>query len=265
VIIAQITDTHIRRKGKLLHHMVNPSKRLRRAVERINSLDPLPDVVLATGDLTDNGKRKEYQRLRDILAPLVPPLFVIPGNHDRREPMREAFGDHWYLPRMGPLQYVIEEYPVRLIGLDTMNDGEPHGILDEARLAWLDATLAAAPQRPTLIFMHHPPFKTGIKALDGLEFRGAQEFAKLVERNPQIQRIVCGHIHRAMEVRWHGTIACTALSTSHQFALELRTNHPLGIVLNRPGYAQHVWDDDTMVTHHCLVNERVRPVLSLSL
>ena len=253
MIIAQITDTHIRRKGKLLHHMVNPGKRLRKAIEQINNLDPKPDVVLATGDLTESGKRKEYKRLRELLEPLRIPLYVIPGNHDRRDVFREAFADQWYLPAYGPLQYAIEEYPVRLIALDTMNDGEAGGIMDEERLAWLDGKLAQAPNRPTLIFMHHPPFRTGIRALDALGFRGADEFGAIIRRNPQIERIICGHIHRAIEMRWNGTTICTALSTAHQFALELRSLHPLGIVLEPPGFALHIWGEGQMATHHCLV------------
>jgi 3',5'-cyclic-AMP phosphodiesterase len=254
VIIAQITDTHIRRKGKLLHHMVNPGKRLRKAIERLNTLDPLPDVLLATGDLTESGKRKEYKRLRELLAPLRIPLFVIPGNHDRREVMREAFADQWYLPAYGPMQYVIDEFPVRLIALDTMNDGEAGGVLDDERLGWLESKLAMEPKRPTLIFMHHPPFRTGIRALDALGFRGADEFGAIVARNPQIERIICGHIHRAVEMRWNGATVCTALSTAHQFALELRQMHPLGVVLQPPGYALHIWWDGEMQTHHCLVD-----------
>jgi len=254
VIIAQITDMHVRRKGKLLHHMFNPGKRLRRAVARLNRLNPRPDVVLATGDLTESGKRKEYKRLRDLLEPLEIPLFVIPGNHDRREAMRAAFADKAYLPAYGPLQYTIEQYPVRLIGLDTTQDGMQGGILDDDRLAWIETMLARAPAKPTLIFMHHPPFRTGIRAIDALGFQGSEAFGDIVERNPQIERIVCGHIHRAMEVRWHGTTVCTALSTAHQFALELREKQPVGFTREPPGFALHVWRDADIVTHHCLVD-----------
>ena len=235
--------------------MINPGKRLRRAVDRLNALEPRPDVVLATGDLTERGKRREYERLRKLLAPLEIPLFVIPGNHDRRESLRDAFADHWYMPATGPIHYAIDRYPVRLIGIDTMNDGDPGGILDDDRLDWLDRTLARAKDRPTLIFMHHPPFLTGIRALDALEFRGRDALGEIIGRNPQVDRIVCGHIHRAMELRWHGTMVCTALSTAHQFALELREKRPLGFVLEPPGFALHIWRDGQIVTHHCLVAE----------
>jgi Icc protein len=94
MLIAQITDTHIRPKGKLLHHMVHTARSLRRCVERLEALEPRPDVVIATGDLVDRGKSKEYRRLRKILERLTIPLFVIPGNHDDRDALRDAFRDH---------------------------------------------------------------------------------------------------------------------------------------------------------------------------
>ncbi|MBV8601158.1 MAG: phosphodiesterase, partial [Candidatus Eremiobacteraeota bacterium] len=196
-----------------------------------------------------------YKRLRQVLDRLEIPLYVVPGNHDRREPFRDAFFDHPYLPNFGPLQYVVDDYPVRLVGLDTTVDGEHGGVLDEDRLVWLDATLAEEPQKPTLIFMHHPPFRTGIRSMDALGFKGVEAFGEVVERNPQIERIVSGHIHRAMQVRWHGTIASTAPSTAYQFVLELRDRNPLGITREPPGFALHVWQDGRIVTHDCRVDD----------
>lgn len=259
MIIAQITDTHVKRKGKLLHHMINTAKRLRRAVALLNSMDPRPDVVLATGDLVEDGKRKEYKRLRKILDELAIPLFVIPGNHDRREAFREAFADCAYLPEQGPLHYAIDDYPVRLVGLDTTIEDDAGGSFDAFRLAWLDETLARAPQKPTLIFMHHPPFQTGIRVLDDLGFRGSEAFGAVVERHPQVERIVCGHIHRSMQVRWHGTVASTAASTAFQFVLELRSPDRIAIAREPPGFALHIWQDGRLVTHDCRVEDFRHP------
>jgi 3',5'-cyclic AMP phosphodiesterase CpdA len=254
VIIAQISDTHIKRKGKLIHHMINTAKYLRRAIERLNTLEPRPDVVLATGDLVESGDPREYKRLRKIFGELEIPLFVIPGNHDDREAFREAFSDQPYLPKFGPLQYVVEGLPVRLVALDTVAADDSAGELDEERLDWLSARLEETPSQPTLIFMHHPPFKTGIKAMD-LPFRGVEALGEIVERFPNVERLVSGHIHRPMQVRWHGTIACTAPSTAHQLVLELREKQPIGVTLQSPGYNLHVWNDGVMVTHECLVRD----------
>ena len=134
MLIAQITDTHIRPKGVLAMGRVDTAGYLARAVAHINALRPAPDVVLVTGDLVDAGMTEEYAHLRELLAPLAMPLYVIPGNHDLREPLREAFADRGYLPREGFLQYVVNDGPVRLIALDTLAEGASHGELCERRL-----------------------------------------------------------------------------------------------------------------------------------
>jgi hypothetical protein len=149
---------------------------------------------------------------------------LIPGNHDHRDVFLDAFTDHAYLPRPGApfAHYVIDEHPVRLVGLDTTIPGQHHGVLCDERLAWLDETLRGAPDRPTLIFMHHPPFRTGIRWVDAIGLHGGRKMEAIVACHAQVERVVCGHIHRPIQVAWGGTIACTAPSTSHaQVALTL--------------------------------------------
>jgi len=128
MLIAQITDPHIKARGKLAYKKVDTETNLRRVVSHVKDLDPKPDVVLITGDLTDFGRPEEYELFRSLIAPLGLPFYVIPGNHDTREGMRQAFTDHHYLPAEGDyLHYAIEEYPLRLIGLDTTVPGKPQG------------------------------------------------------------------------------------------------------------------------------------------
>src|SRR5262245_30732205 len=224
MIIAQMTDLHVVGRGQLCQGRVPTNAQLQAAVAHLNGLEPRPDVVLATGDLTDHGAPEEYDALREILAPLRAPLHLIPGNHDHRDVFLEAFADHAYLPRPGApfAHYALEDYPVRLVGLDTTVPGQHHGLLCDARLAWLDATLAAAPARPTLIFMHHPPFRTGIRWVDAVGLHGGRRMEAVVARHPQVEWVACGHIHRPIQVAWGGTVASTAPSTSHaQVALAL--------------------------------------------
>src|SRR6266550_4232694 len=124
--------------------------------------------IVAPGELLyGRVDTAEFQHLRTLLAPLAMPVFVIPGNHDAREPLRAAFAGDGYLPADGFLQFAIEDYPVRLVALDTLTPGEGGGLLCSTRLAWLDHVLASAPARPVLLMMHHPPFLTGIERMDG--------------------------------------------------------------------------------------------------
>ncbi|HYS18065.1 MAG TPA: phosphodiesterase [Candidatus Binatia bacterium] len=263
MIIAQITDMHIRPEGVLAYGRVDTAPYLARAVAHLLGLRPRPDVVLATGDLVDAGSPGEYRRLHDLLAPLPMPVYLIPGNHDNRDALAAAFTDHAYLPRAGRfMQYVVEDHPVRLVALDTLVPGQVGGLLCAERLGWLASRLSEAPTRPTVIFMHHPPFVTGIAHMDSHGLANAGEFAEVVRRHPQVERVVCGHLHRPIQVRVGGTLASTAPSTAHQVALDLEDDNPLTFIMEPPACQLHVWRPDTgLVSHTSYIGDFDGPYL----
>lgn len=251
MLIAQISDTHIRAGGKLSYRRVDSAQKLRDCVAHLNALDPRPDLVLFTGDLVDFGTDEEYALVGEILAPLAMPVYVIPGNHDDRGAMRRAFAGHDYLPKDGEfLHYVVAGYPVRLIALDTLIPGEQAGMLCDERLAWLAARLGEAPSQPTVIFMHHPPFLTGLVNMDWQNCRNGEALGALVERHRQVIRILCGHVHRAVTVHWHGVTASIAPSPSHSCVLDLRAEASHDLVLEPPACALHYWRDDAGLISH---------------
>jgi len=250
MLIAQLSDPHIGLPGQLLYGRVDTAAFLARAVQAVAALDPRPDAVILTGDLVDKGEPAEYAHLRELLAPLPVPIFAIPGNHDAREPFRDAFAATGYLPPDGFLHYAVEDRPLRLVALDTLIPGKGGGELCPERLDWLERTLAAAPDRPTMILMHHPPFSTGIDYMDRYALADPAAFAEIVARHPQIERITCGHLHRVIERRFAGTIAGTAPSTAHQFQLNLTPGASLRLMFEPPGYQLHLWrEGDGLVTH----------------
>ena len=264
MLVAQISDPHILAPGKFFHapakaappgadpgwSHIDTAACLGRAVAAINRLEPRPDVVVVTGDLVEHGSVVEYDHIRALLAPLAMPFFVIPGNHDSRGGLRAAFACDGYLPRAGFLHYAIEEYELRIVALDTHIEGEHPGELCAERLLWLDATLAMAQERPTLLLMHHPPFATGIAAMDRSGLRNPAAFAEIVSRHPQIERILCGHLHRAIDRRFAGTVAGTAPSTAHQVALDLDPGGALQFIFEPPGCQLHLWRHGAgLVTH----------------
>jgi 3',5'-cyclic-AMP phosphodiesterase len=260
MLIAQITDFHIRAPGKLAYRRVDTAAFLRRCVAQLMRLDPLPDIVLATGDLVDFGLPAEYRHLRELLAPLTMPVYLIPGNHDERGALRGEFSDHAYLPRDGEfLQYTVDAYPLRLIALDTVVPMEGGGILCERRLAWLAERLNDARDKPTVIIMHHPPFKTGIGHMDAVGLADTEALGHIVARHPQVERILCGHLHRSIQVRFHGTIASTCPSPAHQVALDLRPDAPSAFMLEPPGYQLHHWNGAQLVTHTACIGDFAGP------
>ncbi len=259
MLIAQITDTHISTPDSVNDRFFRTPEHLERAVVHLNRLAPRPDVVLATGDLVERGEPEEYARLRTILDHLAMPLYVIPGNHDSREHLTRAFADRGYLPREGFLHYTVEDWPVRLIGLDTHIPDQPGGRLCAERLAWLEARLHEAPARPTVVFMHHPPFATGIQAMDAMGLTGSDELAAVIGRHPQVERLLCGHVHRPMTRRFAGTIASTGPATAHQIALALAPARHLAVVMEPPACLLHLWlgAEAGLVSHLSVIgNER---------
>lgn len=242
MILAQVTDTHIATPGRGPLGGLDTAGRLAACVSRVAALDPPADAVALTGDLVDEGTDDEYAHLRALIAPLPMPVYLIPGNHDARAPMRRVFADHAYLPKDGPfLHYVVEDWPLRLVALDTLVPGAPGGALCEARLAWLEACLGEAPERPTAILMHHPPIETGIVHMDRMNCAGAEALGAVVARNPQVERILCGHVHRPIQVRWNGTVVSIAPSPAFQVALDLDPGAPACWTEEPPAFQVHVW------------------------
>ena len=251
MLLAQISDLHVTAKGTRLFDRIDTPAFLERAVAYLNALDPRPDFVIITGDLVDQGSAVEYAHLRDILRSLRIRSAVIPGNHDDRTNLRRAFGSDGYLPSDGEfLHFTIEDLPLRLIALDTVIPGKSGGILCRARLDWLAARLSERPEAPTVVAMHHPPFLTGVTEMDAINCDNNSALGAIVAGHPQIERIICGHVHRPMTVRWNRTVVTTAPGTAHQVALDLREGIPTAWIMEPPGCHLHYWRPDTgLVTH----------------
>ncbi|OED40786.1 phosphodiesterase [Chromatiales bacterium (ex Bugula neritina AB1)] len=251
MLIAQITDSHIKAKGKLAYQKVDTEKNLRRCVDHVRKLEPLPDIVLFTGDLTDFGRPEEYALFRQLLAPLEMPVYVIPGNHDTREGLRQAFTDHHYLPDQGTyINYTVEHYPLRLIGLDTTVPGRPEGNLCAERLSWLDRQLQLEPDKPTVLFMHHPPIKTGIEHMDVQNCGNGEALGDLLSKHRQVFQILCGHVHRPIHQQWRGVTVTIAPSASHYVALDLKKGSPADFNLEPPTVQLHQWRNDNSLISH---------------
>ena len=240
ILIAQISDLHIGEPGSLLYGRVDTAAALIRCVATLNALAPRPDLVVISGDLVDIPTAAAYAHLLQLLAPLQIPFVAVPGNHDSREMMRSAFPQSAF-PAEGPLNQLHPVGALDVVLLDSSVPGQPHGELDADTLQWLEAVLSGSDQRPALLFLHHPPFRTGIAQMDRQNLHNAAEFALLVERYPWVRLVASGHVHRAVATAFAGTVATICPPPSHAIALDLGGQLDLSFCAEPPALHLHTW------------------------
>jgi 3',5'-cyclic-AMP phosphodiesterase len=244
-VLAQLSDSHLR---------AGPdgdasAAALAATVAAVQALDRPPDAVLVSGDLVDSGEPEQYARVRELLAPLPMPLHVLVGNHDDRALLRQAFD----LPGRDdePIQHELRLGPLRLLCGDTVQLGTDAGCYPPERLAWLAGALAADRETPTIVALHHPPLPIGIGGLDDLGLPEVERaaLAALLAEHPQVQRVICGHVHRTVFGTVGGRPLMTCPSTYLQARLDLRVPGDIELRPETAGFALHAWLGDELVTH----------------
>lgn len=252
MILAHITDTHVRPRGLPAYRVVETNMLVERAVEALRALEPRPAALIVSGDLTDNGLVAEYEELARLLGRTGLPAYVVPGNHDRRENLKAVLAG---FPGVSDdpdfVQFVVDDHPVRLVFLDTVVPGAGHGELCDRRLAFLSDALARRPDQPTIVVMHHPPFRCGIAHMDAIRLLAGEEaFRRIIAGNPQVERILCGHHHRPIHLRYAGTVATCSPGVAHQVVLDLTAEGAAFFVMEPATFQLHQWIEGTgLVTH----------------
>lgn len=201
MLIAQLTDTHITVPENEIGDCYVKLEALRNCVSAINKLDTAPDVVIHTGDLVHNGSDEEYRLTKSIMDELRAPYFITPGNRDSVTALIKNFSLHPYQNAEAAFfQYATNLLGYRLVASDTSTENNNLGFLDFERLAHLDNLLNEQPERSTVIFMHHPPINLSNSEPLKHEYdsyRMVKNFSEIIDRNPQVVAILCGHIHRS--------------------------------------------------------------------
>lgn len=251
VVIAQFSDLHVTEAGRRNHYGVDTAAGLIRCIDHLNALDVAPDLLVASGDLVDAGKPAEYAQLRELLGRLQVPLCLMPGNHDLRAPLRQTFGDHDYLGNSGSIHYHRDVRGLRVIALDSVIEGRSEGDLDDAQLAWLDGLLQENPRQPALVFLHHPPVVTGFSRMDSIAVaaKSSERLGRIIAGHPQVRAVLCGHVHRNVQVSWHGAAVSVCPSTAFQARLKIGAGKFEASPQEPPAYQLHYWNGDTLATH----------------
>lgn len=241
--IIQLSDPHLMTPGGLLYGS-DPLARLEACLADIGKNHADAELVVISGDLTNDGERAAYAALRERLAQFSPPCRLMLGNHDDRALFLEMFPEA--VTERGFVQSVFDGSEGRLILLDTLDSGHVEGRLCAARLEWLDEMLREA-RGPALLFMHHPPFRIHMPVLDEVRLADADAFHEVLSRHGNVGHIFAGHVHRPIAGSWRGIPVSTLRSTNHQTALDFSQSWSLGH--EPPAYAVIFIDADGVIVH----------------
>ncbi len=243
-VLAQISDTHIRTDDDGA-----AARQLRRALDQARAYRA--DVILLTGDLVNDEREDEYAALAEIIADPPAPLFLMPGNHDDRSRIRDAFRQHRYLPRDGRLSFAINDFPVRVVAVDQIVPGETHGMLGDEHARWLDRTLRQDKRKPTIVALHHPPFLTHDLLFDRIGLLDANRFKSVISRHKHVARVICGHHHRFTIGQVAHAPVIVAPSTSWTYGLALLDGQQIAPkTTEEPGWVLHAWSKEAGFASH---------------
>lgn len=211
VLLVQITDSHLfaPAEGKLLG--MDTCESLQRVIDLVLAEQPRIDLMLATGDLSQDGSVASYLRFRELSARIAAPARWCPGNHDERAAMLEATrGTRLMEP-------VLELGGWRVIMLDTLVSGAVFGMLDGQQLELLDDTLRAAPERHHLVCLHHHPVAVGSRWMDSIGLQEPERLFEVLDRYSNVRALLWGHIHQEFDQSRNGVRLLASPSTGVQF------------------------------------------------
>ena len=260
MLMAQVTDIH------LGFDPDNPAefnrKRLDQALKMLCEMEPRPDMLLATGDLVDRGDQESYQRLEDAFSELPFPVHMCLGNHDLREPFLKQFPKT--ITADGFVQYEVDDGPLRLLFLDTLEEGRHGGAFCEVRAAWLEERLSEKQDKPTILVLHHPPVESGIDWMNTHpDEPWVARLADTVAGHYQVKGMITGHLHRNISTWWRNISLAICASTAPQVALDLNPIDPENpdgrnmIVADPPAIALHWWNGRQLISHFDSADEHV--------
>lgn len=244
-----LTDTHLIEGGVDLYGS-NPNRRLRQAVAHFMAHQPDADAVVITGDLTHYGEADAYDQLREILSTISKPVYLIPGNHDRRHLIKDYFPST-ECDENGFIQYAKDFGDYLALFLDTNEPNVSWGAFCEQRGAWLRKQLTDS-SKPVLLFMHHPFFPIGIRSMDAISLRETTPFLSAIEGfESRIKQVFFGHIHRPITGTYRNMPFFTLKGTNHQVALDLHSKADAGIParLEAPQYAVACLSPEQVLIH----------------
>jgi len=215
--IVHLADFHLPGSPNKLVHGVNPYVNLAAAVAVVRKQVPAPDLIVLGGDLLEDGEHSSYQAVLDLFKDLQAPVHAVLGNHDSLAGFRKTAQ-----PPRGPEfpgYYSFDLKGTHFVMLYSACTGKEFGRLEERQLLWLNEDLHRNSQKPVLIFLHHPPFDTGIGWLDKLKLANAESFWEIIPPYAHnIQGVFAAHLHLQHTCLHRGVLAASCPAVSFQFS-----------------------------------------------
>ena len=198
VLIAQVSDCHLPADPQQPYRGINPYQNLEALLKKAHRLNP--DLLLASGDLSEDGSRASYERLRRYFKSLEIPVLALPGNHDDAGLLAKTF------PGSPVDKISVSNHGAwQIIRLNSCLEGRPEGRLSEATIAELEKTLQDSTQRPRLIAVHHQPVAVGSPWIDKYRLFDPEDFLKVLDEYEDVKAVVWGHVHQLFETDRNGT------------------------------------------------------------
>lgn len=244
--ILQLTDLHLFADSSRRLRGVLPEQSFRDVLEHVVTHELDPAAVVLTGDLAHDELAETYDIVRQLIRELPDSVLVIPGNHDNRPALREAFPRQFELLGTRDLPpYVVFSRTLgdwQLIGLDTHIPGAVPGRLEPEQVQWLEQELNACADRSAVLFLHHPPIPVDSPWLDALGLLEPNGLHEVLEGRSNVRLMISGHVHQAFQGQLGHIAVRTAPATSMQFVP--RQAEPAYDAIP-PGYAVLTLENDS--------------------
>jgi Icc protein len=217
-----MSDLHVMPKGEL-SQTLDTGTRLEQAVDAVIDRYGDADFCILAGDLADLGQPEAYEYLKAIIARMPIPVHITLGNHDRRPAFLDAFGASYANAETGKVDKVIDIKGYRIIVLDSSEPGRVDGVLEDVQIAWLQARLAEATDRPVIVVLHHNANALHIRS-DDIRMLEPAAFIAALKTHPDIRQVIAGHVHVTSTATWHG-LPFTTLAGGH-YSVSFNVDQP---------------------------------------
>ena len=207
--VVQITDIHLLAETGATLYGVDTAIALQKVIDAIVELSPLPDLMIATGDLAEDGSKATYNRLRDLLSGVNMPVYVLAGNHDDINAMHDSLVNQ-------NIKFIdmarVDKWIFMFVNSQVV--GESYGYISPDEMSRLKSNLELAGDTPVVVALHHTPMQICRRA--NCQLQNVTEFNQLMSRFSNIKAVIAGHTHIEAEKKCARHIQYTTPSTFAQ-------------------------------------------------